>query len=494
MKRRGFLWFGFLAIFLAMSPMSAAADDFADYKSAAGTTAEIDLPTIASYATAADFFPDGTADLIDGKYEAEGRLIAATGTSIYMQRTYGSSVWDVVATVPSAMDPSFIHVSPDGDKIALGLGYNQALLIVPTSVLSVQNPPDLTATAAVDQFPQISYYDGDWRDNRYFIVDGGSWPTGCSPPYDENPACNFSSGVGAVDTEDNNPATHVGAPLIQNIGGASSDVEVDGSGNLITGIGWSTEGRTGELKVWADGEWDPVNGSSNDYESNTRYLATNVLSGAYLGQDAEGNLHVGGGDAFSSTPPIASENGYAAIIANGVVGRVAAGGAAVNDGDKSDNSEYKYFAPDTCQDDTATGILADSWGRGLGVMWNPGTCVGGLGSASDYWSAGDTPRLTIYYPGSAPDTDGDGVPDSGDNAYLAANPGQEDADGDGYGNAADADFDNSGAVNLTDYQEFRSVYGSSVVDSIYDINSDGVVNLSDYQSFRNFYGSTSPWY
>ncbi len=485
-----------VVILLCLLPAVATADDFTDYKTSAGTTAEVSLPTIeGGWFTVADYFPTGTAAVIDGKFQAEGRLIAANNRSIYLQRTYGSSQWDVVATVPDVMDPSFIHVSPDGSKIAIGLGYLQPLLIVPTTVLSVANPPDLTTLSEVKQFTQITYYDGDWIDNRYFVVDGGLWPDACEPPYDDNPACSFTSGVGAIDTEDDDPSTHVGVPLVVNIPGASSDVDVDENGNLILGIGFGA--NTGQIKVWPAGSYDYVNGSALDYSANTRVVADQILSVAYLGEDAEGNLHIGGGDAFGTGGP--DENGYAAMIRAGVVEDIATGvrTTPVTDGNKTDNDEYKYFAPDPCQDDMSTGIMAGNWGRGLGVMWNPsgdqaGSCAGPPGSASDAWTIGVTPRLTIYYPGSAPDSDGDGVPDASDNAYLTPNPGQEDSDGDGYGNIADADFNNDGMVNFFDNFILGTAFGTYNPDA--DMNSDGNVNFFDRYYFGQRFGSEAPWY
>ena len=497
---RGILITGMVAIGLCLAPPSWA-DDFADYKTGAGATAEVDLPMVAGgWFTAAEYFPDGTTEMIDDQFEAEGRIIAANNKSIYLQRTYGSSQWDVVGTVPDVMDPSFIHVSPDGSKIALGRGYNQPLLIVPTSVLSASNPPDLTTAAGVKQFENVNYYEGDWADNQYFVIDGGAWPgPDCTYPYYDDPECVFTSGVGAIDTDTADPANHTGVLLTPHPG-ASADVEVTGSGDLLVGIGFATNpNRSGEIKVWDAADWDPTTPNSLDYDTNGRVVANNILSAAHMGQDAEGNLHIGGGDAFGTGGP--SENGYAALVKSGIIDAIADGTRTtpVTDGDKVDNSEYKFFAPDSCQDDSATGALADHWGRGLAIMWNPsgdgaGGCAGGAGSATDYWLTGVIPRLTVYYPGSGVnlDDDGDGIPNAADNAYLTANPGQEDTDGDGYGNIVDADLDNDGTIGMTDAGVFRNRYGTADPDA--DFDSDGSVGMTDAGIFRNQYGKNAPYY
>ena len=87
----------------------------------------------------------------------------------------------------------------------------------------------------------------------------------------------------------------------------------------------------------------------------------------------------------------------------------------------------------------------------------------------------------------APDSDGDGLIDSKDNCNLVANADQRDNDVDGYGNICDADLNGDLTVNLSDFSQFRSVFGTADPDA--DFNGDGSVNLSDFSIFRTLFGS-----
>jgi hypothetical protein len=91
------------------------------------------------------------------------------------------------------------------------------------------------------------------------------------------------------------------------------------------------------------------------------------------------------------------------------------------------------------------------------------------------------------------DTDGDGVPDTGDNCTLVANPAQEDTDGDGYGNICDGDLNQDGETDLSDNTIFRDAFGTEVGDADFnpdaDFNSDGAVDLTDNSIFRGLFGS-----
>jgi len=102
--------------------------------------------------------------------------------------------------------------------------------------------------------------------------------------------------------------------------------------------------------------------------------------------------------------------------------------------------------------------------------------------------------MTYHCPGSAGDDDADGIPNALDNAYMTDNPGQDDTDGDGYGDAADADFNNDNDVNFNDYNLLSSNWGTNNPDPQLDMNSDGDLNYQDYDLFSQKWATSGPWY
>lgn len=462
---------------------TAHADDFDDYGTAQGSTQEVSFPTIQSgFVAVVDQFPPTAGEQI-GNFPVDGLSLVAMDQTLYLQKNHGASAFIPVGTTQGVMDPAFVRISPDGTKIALGLGFAQDLLVIPTSALDTTNPPVLDTAPGVQAYP-INYQEGEWLGNDLLVLTGGLWSCGQGIP--------CISGIGAIDTSvPNDP----GGALIQNIPGASGAIGIDPFGNLVTGLGFAPPGQTGEIRYFSSAQVFNALGTGTplDYGVDGALLASNVLSASSLGFDAEGNVHIGGGDAFGGGA--GTETGYAAVIEASVVARVAGGGAPVDEGN---GSEYKELAPDSCEDDPATGAIYNSWGASLGVLWNPTTVDGGSCTAAgqDFWGPGVTPRFTMYFPAGAPDQDGDGIPDSADNAFFTPNPGQEDFDGDGTGNVADADLNNDGFVDLADFFDFASSYleAPSPGNEDRDMNGDGFVDLGDYFLFRPRWLTAEPWF
>lgn len=86
-------------------------------------------------------------------------------------------------------------------------------------------------------------------------------------------------------------------------------------------------------------------------------------------------------------------------------------------------------------------------------------------------------------PAYAGDSDGDGVDDAFDNCIEAANADQRDTNGDGYGNACDADIDDDGIVNSADLALIKAAFftqtGKPGYDQDTDLDGDGRINFGD---------------
>lgn len=239
----------------------------------------------------------------------DGRLVAATGTGVYVETAPGSGAFALGASIDPAVvggatDPAFLRVSPDGSRVALGAGFGRPLLVFGTSLLSSAGSIDGT-TALVFT---IDHYSAAWQDASHLAITGGAFG---SP-----------SVVTLLDTT-SSPAAPVNPVIISNIGGASAGVAFDAQGRLFTANGFDTlagGSETGWIKAFDPASWS---GGPADFETGGVFVA-DLLSGEGLNFDAQGNLFVGGGDFGSG------DAGTLAVVRAGAIDAALAGGGAVD--------------------------------------------------------------------------------------------------------------------------------------------------------------------
>ncbi len=470
---------------LGFQASSALADGFDEY-GANGLVYTINAPAITSgYGYALATFPTGSPNM--GSFPLAGRMLLAANKKLYLQSNFGASVWiEVANTGSTAMDPSFLAISSNGQQIFLGTGWGIDSLLIPTSLLSASSPPNVATHASVKHGPN-DYYDGTFHGDCNLastcrvLLNRGSF-TGS-----EVISWNFAAATPSI------------VPVIEDIPGASSGVAFDPiTGAVVTGNGWDPGyTATGELRIYSASDiTTALAGAPLDYLSDGEQLADNILSATGLGFDDDGTLHVGGGDAFGSGG--AAENGYFALVRQSVVANALLGAGPVNE---ASSSQYRELAPDACRDDASTApIVYNRHTEAIAAMWNPssngGACYA-AGSAQDYWGSGVQGKITQYFVTGAIDTDGDGVPDGADNAYNTANASQCDSDGDGWGNAADADLNNNGTVNAADMTIFNAASGKCVGTPGYNAHADfdcnGCVNAADLAVITARMGSSVPF-
>jgi hypothetical protein len=99
--------------------------------------------------------------------------------------------------------------------------------------------------------------------------------------------------------------------------------------------------------------------------------------------------------------------------------------------------------------------------------------------------------VDVVVSSTSADADGDGVADDTDNCTLVANADQRDSNGDGIGNACDADLNGDCSVNFADLGQFKSVFFSANADA--DFDGNGSVNFADLGMLKaSFFAPPGP--
>ncbi len=293
-----------LSIAMAVSSLSSGAwaDAFTDYTLQGSFT----LPASA-----------GGFDLL-----ADGRIVTVSGSEVYVETGPGTHTFNLTASLAGMDVPgfglAFVKVSPDGSRLAVGNGGGASFGNYQVGVFD-------TTSFTGDWF-QANHFEAAWYDNQRLAVTAGDFT---------NP-----STVTMLDTNSANPASPINPVLIDGIGGSSAGIAFDSQGNLYTGNGFSFIGPspTGTLKAFDQADWDSAltSGSALDFENGGTLIA-DLLSAGSLGFDAEGNLHVGGGDFGSG------DSDYVGLIHSTGVADALSGNGAIN---QADPNELRTFDPD----------------------------------------------------------------------------------------------------------------------------------------------------
>jgi len=258
---------------------------------------------------------------IVGDALADGRLVTATGTTVYLERGVGLGVFDAVAMldtayVGGAIDPAFLRVSPDGASIAIGGGFNKPVAVFAAASLGVPGSPTFLAggMGGSARYYQMPHYEGAWADSSHLALTAGDFGL---------PAFVSLLDVASTVTAPVNPT------IIRNIGGASTGVAFDAAGRLYTGNGFDNDpsvgSNTGTIRAFTHAEWA---GGNVDFETQGTLIGR-VLSAASLVFDADGNLFVGGGD-------FGSDAGYLGVINHIALADAFAGFGPINGANPSE--------------------------------------------------------------------------------------------------------------------------------------------------------------
>lgn len=251
---------------------------------------------------------------IRGDYLPDGRVVAVTGLSVYIESAPASGLFHEggrldAASVGGGSDPAFLRVSPDGSMIAIGAGFGRSVAVFPTSVLAQsgggQGTPLVPVTAGgATRYFSVPHYEAAWADASHLALTAGGAST---------------SFVSLLDIA-SSPDAPVNPTIISNIGGASAGIGFDQQGRLFTGNGFdfddSSGSVTGTIRAFEATDWAAA---PADFESAGIFIGE-VLSAGSLVFDREGNLVVGGGDFGSEF-----DAGYLGVINADAIARVLAG-------------------------------------------------------------------------------------------------------------------------------------------------------------------------
>lgn len=210
----------------------------------------------------------------------DGRLLMLNGATLSVETSLQSGTFDPIGEIAGfapLFGPSFIAVSPDGTKAAVGSNGSGNVGVFPIS------------DPAQSIYYNMADLAGRWIDDSRLATTGGS-------------------SVQVLEVGGGPARAAVSA-----IGGAVGGLAFDAAGNLYATNGFDGSGpsETGWVKAFTKADWEAAlaNFTPLAFEVDGVPIA-DLLSASPVGFDALGNMFVGGGDFFGSS----GDFGYAALV------------------------------------------------------------------------------------------------------------------------------------------------------------------------------------
>ncbi len=398
-------------------------------------------------------------------YDYRGKFVSTLGSPV---NPYGSGMYSVFAQglkvdpTPDGSGNRVVWFSMTGSDASQGDWYT----------VTVNPDFNTVVTGPTPQFSQAGNWEVEWNP----VTGQGFFAGKANDAWSEPHAIYIWTGSALQKVVD--------------VGGYSCGFAFDPDGNLYTGT-YTDSGPSSRQYVYMFTAAQVAAAVSSGTPL-TPAAATNTIpipnpNGVYLGAndleaDPDGNIYLTANGAWDST--YNSDVGYVFRI-----------------------DAWNPTSPPTTMTQIAQGTMDRNnpdWQKALAFDGSSNLAAGGhydptnpsqMGNRlfvdQDFWWGSGGPDVVSGL-STDTDTDNDGVPDALDNAYLTANPGQEDADQDMYGNIADADFNNDGSVGTADMLILRANWLSS--NPVVDMDSNGTVGTSDFNRFRSRWLTSAPFF